>query len=195
MPASQDNPDSDAFDADAQRMECEAIQAMFADDVTIFSESYPISYSIKLRPTREEVGDKSLWPLDEELALKVTYPANYPNETPIFDLVYSQTEAHLHHIQENALLNHINAAAEMEMGSPCILSCFYAARDFFDDMGLVQAGLSMLKDDCLACILSYLATAKDDVDRAVIALPLFNGVYKTDLVWEVLCYCRWKTKW
>lgn len=187
------NIDSDALDT--QRAECEAIQAMFADDVITFSNTYPISYSIKLRPTHEEVEDSSIWPPDEKMALKVTYPAKYPDESPIFDLVYSQTKMHLHRIQENALFDHINAAADAELGSPCILSCFYAARDFFDTMGLVQAGLSMLKDDCLACVLSYLATTKDDVDRVVFALPLFNGVYKTDIVWKVLCYCRWKAKW
>lgn len=189
------NPCIDSDALELQRDECQAILAMFSEDVTTHSESYPISYSIKLRPTYEIVEDSSRWPRDEHLALKVEYTANYPEDTPIFSLLYNNTNLRLHSIQENALLKHINEVAKSELGTPCVLSCFYAARDFFDNLGLVQASLSMLSDDCLACVLSYLSSSKEDVDRAVTALPLFAGVYKTDIVWNELCRNRWKEKW
>lgn len=178
-----------------QHDELEAISVMFGDDVTVHSDSYPISYSIKLRPTHEEVEDASLWPRDENIALTVEYPTNYPDDVPILGLMYSKASLRLHQVQENAILTHINAVAESEMGTPCILSCFYAGRDFFDSFGLIQATLSMLSDDCLACVLSFLATTKEDVDRVITALPLFAGVYKTDIVWKELCCNRWKKKW
>lgn len=175
--------------------ECDAIAAILTDDVTVHSKPSPISYSINIRPTHEEVEDASLWPRDEKLALKVTYTDNYPDETPTFNLVYSRGQPSLHPLQEDALMRHINTVAELELGTPCILSCLYAARDFFNSFGLVQAALSMLKDDCLAYILSYLASSKVDVDLAVSALPLFKGVYKTDIVWKEICQSRWREKW
>lgn len=185
--------DDDALEL--QRDELEAISAMFGDDVTILSESYPISYSIKLRPANEEVEDASIWPRDVNLALSILYPANYPDEAAIFGLSYSDVNLKLHSIQENAALNHINTVAESELGTPCILNCYYAARDFINNLGLIQAALAILSDDCLASVLSYLAASKEDVDIAVAALPLFAGVYRTDIVWKQICCTSWKQKW
>jgi len=189
------SPDVNSDTLELQLDECDAIAAILTDDVTVHSKSSPISYSINLRPTHEEVEDASVWPCDEKLALKVTYTNNYPDETPTFNLMYSQGQPRLHPLQEDALLRRINTVAELELGAPCILSCLYAGRDFFNSFGLVQAALYMLKDDCLAYILSYLATSKEDVDLAVSALPLFKGVYKTDIVWKEICQSRWREKW
>jgi len=178
-----------------QRDECEAISAMFTDDVTVHSDCCPISYSIKLRSKHQEVEDVSLWPRDKDLELKVEYPAKYPDDIPILSLVYSETKLRMHPIQEKTLLDQINAVAESELGTPSVLSCFYAAREFFENFGIIQAGLSILSDDCLACVLSYLAVSKSSIDCVVSALPLFAGVYKTDIVWKELCRSRWKEKW
>jgi hypothetical protein len=119
---------------------------------------------------------------------------NYPDEAPVFDLMYCSNITRMHPIQENALLSQINEVARTELGTPCILSCLYAAREFFDNFGLIQATLYMLSDDCLACVLSYLASSKEDVDTVVTSLPLFAAVYKTDIVWKELCCNRWKKK-
>ncbi|KAL3781826.1 hypothetical protein HJC23_011135 [Cyclotella cryptica] len=178
-----------------QRDESDSISAIFSEDFTMYSEIPSISYSINLRSAQlddDNETENEFWPRDKGLALKVEYPSNYPEELPIFSLIYSQPKARLHKIQEIALLNHLNSVAASEKGMPCILSCFYAARDFFDHLGL---GLSMLSDDCLACVLSYLASSKEDVDCVVTAIPLFQGVYKTDIVWKELCCSRWKEKW
>eukprot|EP00804_Cyclotella_cryptica_P020155 CCRYP_014918-RA/>CCRYP_014918-RA protein AED:0.02 eAED:0.02 QI:35/1/1/1/1/1/2/256/419 len=181
-----------------QRDESDSISAIFSEDFTMYSEIPSISYSINLRSAQlddDNETENEFWPRDKGLALKVEYPSNYPEELPIFSVIYSQPKARLHKVQERALLNHLNSVAASEKGMPCILSCFYAARDFFDHLGLVLAGLSMLSDDCLACVLSYLASSKEDVDCVVTALPLFQGVYKTDIVWKELCCSRWKEKW
>ncbi|KAL7488231.1 hypothetical protein ACHAW6_013815 [Cyclotella cf. meneghiniana] len=178
--------------------ESESIATIFSEDCTMYSQTPPISYSIKLRSAQLNDDDDTnteFWPRDKGLALKVEYSSNYPEELPIFSLLYSQSTSRLHQIQEIALLNHLNLVAASEKGMPCILSCFYAARDFFHNLGLVLAGLAMLSDDCLASILSYLAYSKEDVDCVATALPLFQGVYKTDIVWKELCYSRWKEKW
>jgi hypothetical protein len=178
--------------------ESESIAAIFSEDCTIYSQTPPISYSIKLRSAQlgdDDDTDTEFWPRDKGLALKVEYSSNYPEELPIFSLLYSLSNSRIHQIQEIALLNHLNSVAASEKGMPCILSCFYAARDFFHNMGLVLAGLAMLSDDCLASVLSYLAYSKEDVDCVVTALPLFQGVYKTDIVWRELCCSRWKQKW
>ena len=55
--------------------------------------------------------------------------------------------------------------------------------------------LSILSDDCLAHILLFLATSKEDVDCVVMALPSFEAVGKVDIVWRELCQQRWKEKW
>eukprot|EP00804_Cyclotella_cryptica_P002198 CCRYP_018245-RA/>CCRYP_018245-RA protein AED:0.06 eAED:0.06 QI:0/0.5/0.33/1/1/1/3/669/257 len=155
-----------------QRDESDSISAIFSEDFTMYSEIPSISYSINLRSAQlddDNETENEFWPRDKGLALKVEYPSNYPEELPIFSLIYSQPKARLHKIQEIALLNHLNSVAASEKGMPCILSCFYAARDFFDHL--------------------------EDVDCVVTAIPLFQGVYKTDIVWKELCCSRWKEKW
>lgn len=69
-------------------------------------------------------------------------------------------------------------------------------KEFLEGGGLSQAGLSLLSDDCLANILSYLATSKDEMDEICLALPIFaDNAAKTNIVWKQLCKLRWKEKW
>ena len=178
-----------------QHEEVESINAIFSSEVTIHSNTSPISYSLKLRSAHELVEDPSLWPRDTELSLKITYPPSYPEEIPFIELQYGNEQLCMSPIQENSLLNHITSAAENERGMPCILSCYYAAREYFDNLGLVQAALSLLSDDNLSCILSFLATTEEAVEEVTLALPLFGGVCRSDAVWMELCKCRWREKW
>ena len=79
---------------------------------------------------------------------------------------------------------------------PSVYSCVCAAKEFLDGGGLSQAGLSLLSDDSLANILSYLATSKDEIDEICLALPIFaDNAAKTNIVWKQLCKLRWKDKW
>lgn len=184
--------------------------AIFAEDFTLCSQE-PMSYSIRLRKAElnefgasaafvEEhnytVADASLRPPDD-LKLKVTYPPTYPdNCIPIFDVVYDKTKITLHDVQEQAILKTVTSVAQSELGMPCVYSCICAAKEFLDSGGLSQAGLALLSDDCLANILSYLATSKDELDEVCISLPIFaENAAKTNLLWKQLCKFRWKDKW
>jgi len=78
---------------------------------------------------------------------------------------------------------------------PCVYSCIQAAKEFLSSGGLDQAGLALLSDDSLACILSYLATSKEDIDEICTALPIVENAAKQNIVWKQLCERRWKEKW
>ena len=195
---------------DAQQDEMESMAAIFAEDFTLCSQE-PMSYSIRLRKAElnefgasaafvEEhnytVADASLRPPDD-LKLKVTYSPTYPDSSiPIFDVVYDKTKITLHDVQEEAILKTVTSVAHSELGMPCVYSCICAAKEFLDSGGLSQAGLALLSDDCLANILSYVATSKDELDEICIALPIFaENAAKTNLLWKQLCKFRWRDKW
>ena len=186
--------------AAAQQDEYESIAAIFPDEFTLHSQD-PINYSILLVPPSASDGEvytarSHLWPC-ERLRLKVNYPPTYPDDTvPNFGITNCKgEESVLHDFQLLALLNHLSSTAEAEIGMPSVLSCYYAAIDFFETGGLVQAGLALLSDDCLSNILAYLATSKEAIDAVSEALPIFASVAKTDTVWKELCRIRWREKW
>jgi len=102
----------------------------------------------------------------------------------------------LHHVQEQALLKAVTTAAQAEMGMPSVYSCIHAACAFLENGGLAQAGISLLSDDCLATILSFLATSREIIhDIICVALPIFEAASKTNVVWKQLCRRRWGEKW
>ncbi|KAL9179631.1 hypothetical protein ACHAXT_008921 [Thalassiosira profunda] len=61
-----------------------------------------------------------------------------------------------------------------------------AANEFIENGGLAQAGISMLSDDCLALILSYVVISKEDIAAVCAALPFFEAASKTNIVWKQL---------
>ncbi|KAL7523786.1 hypothetical protein ACHAWF_000666, partial [Thalassiosira exigua] len=140
----------------------------------------------------DRIADPTLWPDDPDLALRITYPPGYPDEAPRLAV---EGGSSLHPVQERALLRDVYHAARIEAGTPCELSCIQAARNFFLDGGLSQAGMALLSDDCLAEILSYVATTKEAVEGIARALPVFKGVEKADVVWKEVCRRRWREKW
>mmetsp|Transcript_2263 Transcript_2263/g.5253 ORF Transcript_2263/g.5253 Transcript_2263/m.5253 type:complete len:407 (+) Transcript_2263:114-1334(+) len=190
-----------------QRDECDSMAVIFSDDFTLLGQN-PLSYSIRLRPDSSTAAERrevetiedssSLWAAPDDLALSVTYHAAYPDTMPIFGLVNKNTNekhASLHAIQEQALLKAITTAALAEAGMPCVYGCTHAACAFLENGGLAQAGISLLSDDCLAHILSYLASSRDDVEEVCTALPIFEVASKTNTVWRELCRRRWGEKW
>eukprot|EP00571_Detonula_confervacea_P015978 CAMPEP_0172306770 /NCGR_PEP_ID=MMETSP1058-20130122/7772_1 /TAXON_ID=83371 /ORGANISM="Detonula confervacea, Strain CCMP 353" /LENGTH=397 /DNA_ID=CAMNT_0013018755 /DNA_START=62 /DNA_END=1255 /DNA_ORIENTATION=+ len=182
--------------ANAQRDEIAAMTAIFLDDFTLLSHD-PISYSIQLRPdfgAIDQLEDGALRPPDD-LALTVTYHPNYPDSTPIFGLVYDKNKVSLHHVQERALLRTVTTTAQAEIGMPSAYSCINAAQEFLEHGGLAQASVALLSDDCLAHILAYLATSKEEIDEVRVALPIFGTASKTNAVWKQLCRLRWREKW
>ena len=204
-----DNPNDDA-----QKDEQDSMEAIFADDFSLLGQE-PISYSIRLRPdlgaccdrlgisSVDDVGAESsstssyLSPPDD-LALVVTYPRDYPDaDTPIFSLAYDKSNGRmvLHDVQERALLKTASNTAQAELGMPSVYSCVHAVQNFLEKGGLDQAGVALLPDDCLAHILAYRASAKEDVDSLCTALPIFEGASKSNVVWRQLCRIRWEGKW
>jgi len=182
-----------------QKEEMESMAAIFADDFTLLSQE-PISYSIHLRNDEFNNNDISYISLrlPDDLRLMVSYPSTYPdNDIPTFDILYDKTNFTLHEIQVRAILKTIITVAQenVEIGMPCVYSCVQAAKEFLSDGGLDQAGLALLSDDSLACILSYLATSKEDIDEICTALPIVENAAKQNIVWKELCQRRWREKW
>ena len=186
----------------AQQDELDSLVAIFADDFSLLSsvsqeEEGPISYSIRLRPVLgdgQQINTTERPP--DDLALTVAYPPTYPHDAiPIFSIICGGS-SRLHVIQERALLNVVTTAAvQAGEGMPCVYNCILAANEFLANGGLAQAGIALLSDDCLAQILLYLASSKEDVDEVCEALPIFNTASKTNTVWNQLCRLRWSEKW
>mmetsp|Transcript_1851 Transcript_1851/g.1989 ORF Transcript_1851/g.1989 Transcript_1851/m.1989 type:complete len:493 (-) Transcript_1851:124-1602(-) len=202
----------------AQRDECDSMAAIFLEDFTLLSQQNlnPISYSIRLRPSAvaDVAGDeaetevistttnnKALFNLT--FVLVVTYPPRYPNDyvTPLFEIICHNNGRPnaLHIVQEQALLNAVTttAVAATTIGMPSVYDCIRTALQFLEDggLGLIQAGISLLGDDCLAHILSFLATSKEIIEEICIALPIFDASSKSNVVWKELCRRRWSKKW
>jgi len=178
--------------------EMESMAAIFADDFTLLSSQEPISYSIHFKPD-EFVGDNDIpLRLPDDLRLAVSYPSTYPdNDIPTFDILYDKTNITLHEIQVRAILKTVTTVAQenVEIGMPCVYSCVQAAKEFLSSGGLDQAGLALLSDDNLACILSYLSTSLEDIDEICTALPIVENAAKQNVVWKQLCQRRWREKW
>lgn len=194
-----------------QRDERDSMAAIFSHDFALLCED-PISYSIRLRSDpgaaaesvavadSEETNESSPRPRPApgDLALIVTYPPAYPDAAPIIGLMDHGNEnqrSSLHSIQERALLGAVESAARADLGAPSAYGCVRAARDFLDGGGLSQAGLTILSDDCLAHVLSYLATSRGAIEAAREALPIFDAASRTNVVWRELCRRRWGGKW
>ncbi len=187
--------------------EDEHLIAIFDEDFVLLCRD-PISNSIALTcPSEGGVGvgvgfgggdddnDTSCGsPRCNHLALAVSYHLAYPDVAPTFrlivhDNVRSATSGHpprpLHPVQEHAVLD-AGYGAIARTGEPCIYGCIIAARIFLDRGGLVQAGLALLLDDCLARVLTYLVSTGGDVEVVRAALPVFRAASTTNAVWSPL---------
>ena len=139
--------------------ECESMSLIFPDEFQLISKienndgdeeiivpgetkyKHPITYSIQLKPSLEEddnTMNKKLWPR-KDIALKVQYTVNYPDTAPIFTLQHEMNLLEFKISQNNACLDAVAKAAEAEHGMPCVMSCVYAAREFFEGGGLLAA--------------------------------------------------------
>lgn len=115
--------------------ELEALMAIFPDEVELISKKsadgasydHPITYRVRLDATGEGV-----WP-PHPLALEFRYPPTYPQQSPPeVQLIHSNNSMELSTFRVEACLERVRSAAEMEEGMPSVLSCIYAARDFFE---------------------------------------------------------------
>ena len=132
QPSSVPAPDEDA--AMAQIDEVEALSTIFPDEFSLLSRKfdndsyqYPIRYRLAL--TKSDIGT---WP-PHHISLVVEYPIDYPYRslpTISFEHENNMMELSSGHIQ--SCLKVMSEAAEAESGMPCVLSCVYAAREFFE---------------------------------------------------------------
>ncbi len=180
----------------AQQDEVDSMSAIFMDEFSLLSDGDPVFYSILLRAEYEDdTARESSSLLPADLALTIKYTPNYPDTLPIFGVGYTRTHASLHPIQERAIVKIAEDTAQTELGMPSIYQAVHAVKAFLEQGGLAQAGIALLSDDCLAHILQYLVTKKDDIDDVLLALPIFEQPAKMNVVWKQLCQCRWKDKW
>ena len=101
--------------------------------------AHPICYSIKLRPPPDQIDDESLWPVDENIAVRVQYPPEYPDVAPMLTLDHQMNMMQFRSFQNRACIEAIKSAAETEAGMPCVMGCVYAAREFFEGGGLAAS--------------------------------------------------------
>ena len=130
-------PDEDALVA--QQDEVEALSAIFPDEFQLLSQktgdayATPISYRIDLPPSNEGV-----WP-PHPLALRIVCPHNYPADTMAnIEFVHGNNMMEFTSAQMAACLQAMRDAAKAELGMPSVLTCVYAARDFFESGGMTQ---------------------------------------------------------
>ena len=147
-----------------QYQEVEALQAIYPDEFHLLSKSrpdpdggettiyeHPISYCIDL-----PASDEGIWP-PRPIQLHVTYPHNYPSAAgsnhdddgsaiPALKLIHENNGMEFLSGQTAACLSMIKAAAEEEQGMPCVLTCLYAAREYFESGAMknttAQTGLA-----------------------------------------------------
>lgn len=131
--------------AQTQVDEVEALTAMFPDEFTLLSQvssgddgnnvyEHPIVYRIDL-PASEE----GVWPT-LPIAVKIQYPYNYPQDAlPTFKLIHDNNVMQFSTTQAAACLSAMEEACRAEEGMPCVLSCVYAARDYFESGALDTA--------------------------------------------------------
>ena len=173
--ATQKDPDEEH--AEVQQDECESLSLIFPDEFVLHSpildecgnaitigkedieagllssdegrrHAHPICYSVKLRSPPDQIDDESLWPIDENISLRIQYPPEYPDVAPILTLDHEMNMMQFRSGQSRACMNAIRTAVETEAGMPCIMGCVYAAREFFEGGGLAAfADLSTVDDD------------------------------------------------
>jgi hypothetical protein len=141
-----------------QQEEVEALQAIFPEEFHLLSRvqssnateqyEHPIVYELDLKPTSDAANDTGteVWP-PHPIRLRVTYPPQYPSadnsnndddddepiqRIPMFQLIHDNDGLQFTSSQVHACLQRIHTAAQQENGNPCVLSCLYAAREYFE---------------------------------------------------------------
>ena len=117
----------------AQREEVEALQAIFPEEFTLVSRytestdtfEHPIRYRVSLDATEEGV-----WP-PHPVSLQITYPPKYPVDAAAeADFYHNNNVMEFSSAQRQACRDAMSEAAQP--GMPSVLSCVYAAREFFE---------------------------------------------------------------
>jgi predicted esterase len=131
--------------AQTQADEVEALSAIFPDEFTLLSQvsldvdensvyEHPIVYTIDL-----PVSEDGVWP-PLPITIKIQYAHNYPQDSlPTFKLIHDNNVIQLSTTQAAACVLAMEEACRAEEGMPCVLSCIYAARDYFESGAMTTA--------------------------------------------------------
>jgi hypothetical protein len=133
--------------------EVEALEAIYPDEFCLLSDTlvddmgerhytHPIEYTVLLYDPaqNEDKNDEEishLWP-PSIISLRVKYPYNYPDFSPVLSLYHTMNVMQFSSSAESACLAAVRAEAESELGMPCVMTCVLAAKDFFENGGLSQ---------------------------------------------------------
>jgi predicted esterase len=143
------SPVSDEEAQMAQIEEVEALSAIFPDELRLLSKKatdgsyeFPIVYQIDLA-----ASDEGVWP-PHPLALRISYPSQYPAKKMaeiIFTHDNNMLEFSSH--QMEACRQAMMEAAQAELGMPSVLTCVYAAREFFESGRLAENQITEEQQD------------------------------------------------
>mmetsp|Transcript_18178 Transcript_18178/g.42934 ORF Transcript_18178/g.42934 Transcript_18178/m.42934 type:complete len:942 (+) Transcript_18178:73-2898(+) len=136
-----------------QQDEVEALTAIYPQEFHLLSNTsenesgevvyqHPIRYRMDLIAADEDIHDlEGVWP-PHPIAIQVVYPHNYPQDAlPLFQLVHENNMLQFSLAQAAALVKSMQDAGRAEEGIPCVMSCYTAAREFFEsgDMAAITA--------------------------------------------------------
>lgn len=178
---SKNNMIPDEEHAQLQIDECESLSLIFPEEFQLLSTTkngdqeivpgetlynHPIIYSIQLKPPLQQLEDEDtvhLWP-KSAISLQVQYTVDYPDTPPIFALQHDMNLLEFKISQNDACLKAVERAAKVEEGMPCVMSCVYAGREFFEAGGLKSALIAVdeKEEDCQNS--NHLEGAEADVD-------------------------------
>jgi hypothetical protein len=129
--------------------ECEALQAIYPEEYEQISlvhtdshsgekvYKFPIEYKVLLVQSV----------LPSSIALRVVYPAEYPDVPPILSLDHTMNSMQFSSKLERNCLNAIRDVSAMEIGMPCAMSCILAANEFFENVGVMESTAVPQNDD------------------------------------------------
>jgi len=144
-------PDSEH--AQTQIDEMMSLSFIFPDEFKLLSSmsesndgmpnyDHPITYSLQLRPSDLDSEMANLLP-PKDIALRVEYTPFYPDELPKFSIQHDMNLLEL----RLSIVDHCQAIlrskAESELGMPCVMSCYYALKEFFECGGLLRDMIDM----------------------------------------------------
>ena len=156
VPVLQKNVTPDEEHTQLQIDECESMSLIFPEEFQLLSMTeggdtniipgetkytHPITYTIGLKPPPDQLEEedlRKLWPKND-IALKVQYTVDYPDSLPIFSLQHDMNLLEFKISQDKSCMDAVEAAAQAEMGMPYVMSCVYAAREFFEGGGLISS--------------------------------------------------------
>jgi hypothetical protein len=145
IPPDTDRLFPDNEHAQIQTDEIMSLSLIFPDIFRLHSNVYesngetiydhPIVYSLQLRPIDMDESTAKLWP-PKDISLRVEYTPDYPDVLPKFSIHHEMNLLELRLSIVEQCVSIARSKAESELGVPCIMSCFYAVKDFFDCGGL-----------------------------------------------------------